>query len=86
MKHYYCKANDRCKQMNILATTIEDFMKKDPPCKECLVQSMCLTEYEYDVPNEIKVYYEMTIDLCERMNEFINNDSEFNSAFKELKD
>ena len=81
MKYYYYKTNDRCKYMNILATSLDNFMSYNPPCKECLIQGMCLTEYEYDIPNE-DMYHEITIYLCERMNEFINN----NSAFEELND
>ena len=29
----------------MLQTTMDAFMKYNPPCKECLVRSMCLTFY-----------------------------------------
>jgi len=83
---YYYKSNNTQRYIYMISSSIDHFMKYNPPCKECLIQNMCLTEYEYDIPNEKNVYYEMTIELCERMEEFMNNDIDFNDEFGELRD
>ncbi len=45
--------------------TIEEFMEFNPPCKECLVQSMCLKYYNDISPPWIRTR------LCANLNEFI---------------
>lgn len=45
--------------------TINKFMKYNPPCKECLVQSMCLKANDNVSPPWIRTR------LCGKLNEFI---------------
>jgi hypothetical protein len=49
-------------------TTLDAFMKSNPPCKECLIQSMCII-------NKTSRYYDkLEINSCNRLNEFsLNN-------------
>jgi hypothetical protein len=74
MKKYSYRLNWR--YLRIFNLTIKGFMKFNPPCKECLIQSMCLTEYEYATP-------ELTMKLCEKMYNYIIIDKHFKTKFKE---
>lgn len=54
-------------------TTLDTFMGACPPCKECLIQSMCI------VNNDTKHYKKLTIRACERLNEFAENNYWFDN-------
>ena len=59
------------------AITIDEFMKCDVPCKDCLVQSMCLTGQNNI--NNIVIKEGIKLRLCERIEKFISkNRSIFN--------
>lgn len=53
----------------IYYTTLEIFMGSNPPCKKCLVNTMCIY-----VPSNNKKYEQvLTIKACDRLNEFVEN-------------
>lgn len=57
--------------------TRDEFMKCDIPCKDCLVQAMCL-EDQNNI-SHLVINGGIKIQLCERMKEFISkNKSLFN--------
>lgn len=57
--------------------TMDEFMKCDIPCKDCLVQTMCLGGT--DSIGHLVINGGIKIQLCERMKEFISkNKSLFN--------
>lgn len=59
--------------------TIDEFNKYNVPCKECLVQSMCITEQNNI--NNIFVKEGIKLQLCENIKRFINiNDYLFNKV------
>ena len=47
---------------------INRFMKYNPPCKECLVQNMCLEEY-MPITKQIS----LQLKKCEKLDKFINS-------------
>ena len=49
----------------IHATSLEDFMKKDPPCKECLVNTMCIKDTSNDQ------YSSIVVNVCDKFNKYL---------------
>ena len=49
----------------IYYTSLDIFMRSNPPCKECLINTMCI----YD-DCTVKV---LTIRACDRLNKFVKN-------------
>lgn len=49
--------------------TVDEFMKYDIPCKDCLVQSMCITGQ--NKINDIVIKDGIKLKLCEKMEKFI---------------
>lgn len=45
-------------------STIESFMEKNPPCKNCLVQNMCIKQ------NCDKVHNYISLEICDKFKEF----------------
>ncbi len=50
--------------------SIDEFMKYDVPCKDCLVQSMCITGQNNI--NDIFIKEGIKLKLCEKMEKFID--------------
>lgn len=44
--------------------TIESFMEKNPPCKNCLVQNMCIKQDKDHIHNFIR------LEVCDKFKEF----------------
>lgn len=51
----------------LVITTLNNFLKYDPPCKNCLVKSMCIREI-----TDIKPTY-MIIKVCSKLKKFLVN-------------
>lgn len=49
--------------------TMDEFMKYNPPCKECLVQSMCINGQDHI--EHIIINGGITIKSCEKLKSFI---------------
>jgi uncharacterized protein (UPF0179 family) len=50
-------------------------MGANPPCKECLVQSMCITNKDNGYNTGI-----LRIRACDRLNDFVENNYWFNMS------
>jgi len=50
--------------------TIDEFIKCASPCKECLIQSMCIKDRIYIDSN--KRYRGISLKICEKLKEFIS--------------
>jgi len=48
-------------------TNLKDFFKQNPPCCDCLVQSMCISEYNITVYKYICLH----ISLCDKLKKFV---------------
>ena len=58
--------------------TIDEFSEYNSPCKECLVQGMCLHDEVMVDYNTIERYIRLSIDRpCERFKEYICNNKLF---------
>jgi len=55
---------DSYKTVCIYRSTIERFMEKNPPCKECLVKTMCIKQDNDGLYNFIR------LEICDRFKEF----------------
>ena len=53
---------------HIYYTPLDTFMGSCPPCKECLVQNMCIDITPNNYEKEV-----LTIRACDRLNEFVEN-------------
>jgi hypothetical protein len=62
-----CTFNENDTNIYIHQTTIDNFMKHDPPCKECLIQIMCIKQDLDHIHNFIN------INLCNELREFIKD-------------
>jgi len=62
-------------------TTIDKFLEYDPPCKECLVQSICLKDISYYRNTPDKEFICADVDICKTLKKFIEN----NNLFEKLK-
>ena len=51
--------------------TLDEFLEYNPPCKECLVQSMCLKDRIY-IDSNNKSYRGINLKLCEKLKGFID--------------
>ena len=60
-----CIIDENSPDIYIHQTTIDNFMKHEPPCKECLIQRMCIKQDSDHVHNFIH------INLCDKLKEFI---------------
>jgi hypothetical protein len=49
----------------INAISLDEFMKEDPPCKECLIQGMCIKQI-----TNIK-FSSLRIEICEKFKEYL---------------
>lgn len=67
MVKYYYTVN----HIHILDFTWDKFMKYNPPCKECLVQGMCITHHDYFSEPFV------TTKACNILYEFITNNKYF---------
>lgn len=56
---------DNDKTAYIHQSTIESFMEKNPPCKECLVKVMCLKQDGDAVHNFVR------LEVCDKYKEFL---------------
>lgn len=54
----------------------EEFLKYNPPCKECLIQNMCITDFNIR-DNGILLYHLIKIEYCHLLKKFINDDTHF---------
>lgn len=59
-------------------TLTDDFMKYNPPCKECIIQAMCIKE-NLSHPTELDHLY---IKLCDRLKQFIYDNKFFYRSWK----
>lgn len=53
-----------------------NFMKTNPPCKNCLIRSMCIKENINEPAMEIFNPY-LYIEICDRLKNFIHNNKLF---------
>lgn len=54
----------------------------NPPCKECLVQNMCIVQYKAIVEATEKPWkWDIEIDVCDRLKTYLKN----NNPFYELR-
>jgi len=51
--------------------TLDKFMKEDPPCKECLVQGMCITQI-----TNIK-FSSLRIEMCEKFKKYLERKNNY---------
>lgn len=56
---------DQDTDIYIHMTTIDNFMKHNPPCKDCLIQGMCIKQKKDHVHNFLH------IQICDKLREFI---------------
>jgi len=56
----------------IYYTPLDIFMGANPPCKECLIQPMCIRD-----DRELKI---LTVKSCDRLNEFAKNNYWFDMS------
>jgi len=52
----------------IYYTTLDIFMGANPPCKECLINTMCIY-----APSNNHIKQVLTIKACNRLDEFVEN-------------
>lgn len=62
-------------------TLTDNFMKYDPPCKECLIQSMCINEHLAHPTND-SLPDHINIRTCENLKNFINDDTKLPLAYR----
>ena len=55
---------------------IDDFIKLNPPCRTCLVQSMCVSE-KLAHPTLDSLPNHLRIKICEKLNNFVKNNKFF---------
>jgi len=72
---YYTSYIDYIDIYNVM---ISQFMDYDPPCKECLVKTMCMN-IEYNNPNTVYEFLCLEIKRCDKLIEFIIYNKEFDS-------
>ena len=60
---YYRDAND--KHIIVLGITVDEFIKCNPPCKECLVRSICLVR--------TTLCYFRTTKSCDKLHKFLKD-------------
>lgn len=56
----------------IYYTTVDIFIGINPPCKECLIQSMCIITTDNSYDKQI-----LRIKICEKLNKFMENSNRF---------
>ena len=61
--------------------TVNNFMKHNPPCKDCLIQGMCLSNVSYNNNDFICI----KIKKCKQLINFINNNKFFRSIIPQKK-
>jgi len=49
----------------IHATSLEELMEQNPPCKECLIQSMCIKDNSNDQ------YSSIVVNVCDEFNKYL---------------
>lgn len=49
--------------------TLEEFIKYDPPCKECLVQPTCLIVRKHNI--SYKRVDDIELKICEKLEKFL---------------
>ncbi len=54
-------------------TIIDDFLKYNPPCKECLVQPACLEGISLYKSGKEKKFFCSHTSVCEKLKEFLEN-------------
>jgi len=58
-------------------TTVDNFIKLNPPCQTCLIQSMCVSErLAHPTLDSLPDHY-LRIKICERLEEFVKNNKFF---------
>jgi len=63
---------------------LESFFKLNPPCKQCLIQNMCIYEdEEKSLPHIIPSY--LLITVCKKLLTFFKNSDRVNIESKELE-
>ena len=64
---------------HIYYTSLDTFMGSCPPCKECLVNTMCIniTDNKYDKE-------ELKIRTCDRLNDFVKNNYWFDTYWFDI--
>ena len=55
-------------------TSLDTFMGTNPPCKECLIQSMCINN------KDNKHYKKLVIRACNELTKFTNNNYWFDMS------
>jgi len=57
-------------------TPFNDFMKNNPPCQTCLIQSMCVRE-KFAHPTLDSIPDHLQIKICDKLIEFVDNHNSF---------
>jgi hypothetical protein len=73
MKYYYTEYLDYIDIYNI---TISQFMKYNPPCKECLVQNMCM-RFLYNNCGSVFEFLELEFKRCDNLIDFMLYNKDF---------
>ena len=54
----------------IHAISLKEFMEQDPPCKNCLIQGMCIKE-SVKTNDLNQKYSSIKVSICEEFNEYL---------------
>jgi len=73
MIHYYIEYP---KYIEIFNLMMSQFMDYNPPCKECLVKTMCM-EISYNNCASVFEYLELRINKCDRLIDFVIYNKDF---------
>ena len=64
---------------------IDKFIELNPPCKECLVQNMCIFAAEYiEAKNEVedKIASKIFVKACKKLDEFMKKEKWFKGSWE----
>jgi len=70
MKDNYNYDNLNPKTHILMYSSLDNFMKYNPPCKECLIQNMCIKETIY-----LHLPPYLIIKRCDKLTEFLLDDN-----------
>lgn len=73
MNYYY---TNYFNYIDIYNITISQFMDYSPPCKECLVKSMCM-RFTYNNCGSVFEYLELEFKRCDKLMDFMIYNKDF---------
>ena len=64
---------------HIYDITINDFLDLNPPCKECLVKTMCIFPSEY-IEEEDRIALKIFVKACKELDKFMKKEKCFKGS------